>query len=304
MPAPSSEAPARTYSRHLPLIALIAGGMAIGGSPIFMRLSEVGPSATAFWRLAIGFVPLLLFALIWRRKALALPKNRSDYATLILPGAFLATDLICWHMSVGMTSVANATLLVNVSPVFVTFGAWVLYRSPISRSFLVGLAVAILGVAILKSGGSGGLGDGNWRGDLAAVTGAFFYAGYMLALGSARNRFETLQVMLWNTVTAALCILPVALLSEPVLFPSSVHGWAVVSGLSMISHVGGQAAIIYALAYLPAAFSSLTLLLQPVVAAILGIVILDEPVGIQAVIGGACVLTGIFIARRNGAKPA
>nr|WP_316655414.1 DMT family transporter [uncultured Gellertiella sp.] len=288
-------------ARRVPLVALLAGGVAIGGSPIFMRLSEVGPVATAFWRLGIGLLVLLAYAALFQRKALLPPGRAADLATLVLPGAFLASDLICWHLSVGMTSITNATLLINSSPVFVTFGAWALTGAPITRRFLLGLAVAIFGVVILKTEGAAGLGAGRWQGDLLAVAGAVFYAGYMLALGSARKDFGTLQVMLWNTTSAALCILPVALLREPVLAPSTLHGWAVVTGLSMISHVGGQAAIIYALAYLPAAFSSLTLLLQPVVATLLGVVVLGERVGLQAVIGGAFVLLGIFIARRGSA---
>ncbi len=286
--------------RQLPLIALVAGGLAIGGSPIFVRLSEIGPIATAFWRLALALIPLFLYGLIRQRSALRLPKNARDLAALSLPGIFLAADLICWHLSITMTSVANATLLINLSPVFVALGAWALFKTPITRHFVIGLVVAIIGVTVLKSEGATGLGAGNWRGDLIAITGSVFYAGYMLALGQARNRFETLEVMLWNTGTAALFILPVALVSEPVLFPPDLHGWALVAGLAMVSHVGGQASIIYALAYLPTAFSSLTLLLQPVVATLLGVFLLNEPIGIQGIIGGAGVLAGILIARKNG----
>lgn len=287
-------------TRHLPLIALVAGGLAIGGSPIFVRLSEVGPSATAFWRLALSMIPLFLYALLRQRSAIRLPQTGRDFASLTLPGIFLAADLICWHLSITMTSVANATLLINLSPVFVALGAWALFSTPITRHFVIGLAVAIVGVTILKSESATGFGAGNWRGDLIAITGAVFYAGYMLALGKARNRFETLQVMLWNTGTAALFILPVALLTEPVLFPQDAHGWALVAGLATVSHVGGQASIIYALAYLPTAFSSLTLLLQPVVATVLGVFLLNEPIGLQGIVGGAGVLAGILIARKNG----
>lgn len=284
--------------KRLPLIALFAGGIAIGGSPIFVRLSEVGPSATAFWRLALAMGPFLLYALARRREALALPQSARDLASLTLPGLFLAADLVLWHLSIHWTSVANATLLVNLSPVFVTFASWLLFGAVITRRFILGLVIAVAGVAILKSGGANGFGGGHWVGDLSAILGAVFYAGYMLALGRARNRFETLQVMLWNSGTAALCILPVALMTEPVLFPATLSGWATVGGLSMISHVGGQASIIYALAYLPTAFSSLTLLLQPVVAAILGVVLLHEPLGWNGVLGGAGVLAGILIARK------
>ena len=285
--------------KRLPLLALVAGGIAIGGSPIFVRLSEVGPISTAFWRLALSMIPLIGFALVKNRAALKLRENKRDYLALVAPGVFLAADLIFWHLSIHLTRIANATLLVNLSPVFVTFGAWALFGAVISRRFLAGLAVAIAGVVILKSGGEEGFGSGHWLGDLSAIAGAIFYAGYMLALGRARNRFQTLEVMLWNTGIAALCILPIALVTEDRLFPASAYGWAIASGLAMISHVGGQASIIYALAYLPTAFSSLTLLLQPVVAALLGLFLLGENLGWNAILGGAGVLAGILIARKG-----
>lgn len=284
--------------RRLPLIALFAGGLAIGGSPIFVRLSEVDPLATAFWRTALSLIPFLLFALFRQRQALGMPKNAAELRELALPGLFLAADLALWHLSIRMTSVANATLLINLSPVFVTFASWALFGTVITRRFLVGLAISVLGVAVLKSGGANGFGGGHWLGDAFAILGAVFYAGYMLTLGQARNRFTTLQVMIWNSGVAALAILPIALLTEQAIVPQSLHGWGIVTGLSMISHVGGQAAIIYALAYLPTAFSSLTLLLQPVVAAILGVVLLNEPLGWNGILGGAGVLAGILIARK------
>lgn len=284
--------------RRLPLVALFAGGIAIGGSPIFVRLSEVDPMATAFWRTALSLIPFILFALVRQREALRLPKSGADLARLALPGLFLATDLSFWHLSIEMTSVANATLLVNLSPVFVTLASWAFFGAVITRRFLVGLGIAILGVIVLKSGGANSFGGGHWLGDLFAILGALFYAGYMLTLGAARNRFSTLQVMIWNSGVAAVSILPVALLTEQAIVPHSVAGWATVTGLSMISHVGGQASIIYALAYLPTAFSSLTLLLQPVVAAILGVFLLHEPLGWNGILGGAGVLAGILIARK------
>jgi drug/metabolite transporter (DMT)-like permease len=94
-------------------------------------------------------------------------------------------------------------------------------------------------------------------------------------------------------------MLPMALLTEQSLFPPSAFGWAMLFGLAFVSHAGGQVAITYALAFLPPAFSSLTLLLQPVVAALLAWVLLSEPVGLMQAIGGAIVLIGILIARRG-----
>src|SRR5690606_25051928 len=120
-----------------------------------------------------------------------------------------------------------------------------------------------------------------------------------LAIGRLRSRFTTLRLMLWSSASAAFPILPPAIFSEGELLPQRLYGCSIVAGLAFISHAGGQVALAYALAYLPAAFSSLTLLLQPVVAAILAWWILAEAVTPLQMVGGIIVLIGILVARRG-----
>jgi drug/metabolite transporter (DMT)-like permease len=282
---------------RLAVIALLAGGVAIGGSPIFVRLSEIGPMATAFWRVALALLPFLL---LWRatKQGEERPAGPRDHFFLLLPGVFLAADLAAWHLSLHMTSVANATLLANLAPVFVTLGSWLLFRTRITPVFLAGLGLALIGVLVLK-GGPSALGGGQLAGDATSIVAAFFYACYMLSLGHVRSRFSTLRIMVWTTLSAVICILPVAVFFEVDMVPATLFGWAMLLGLAFISHVGGQGLVTYALAYLPTAFSSLTLLLQPVVAAILAWILLAEPVGAMQAVGGAIVLAGILVARRG-----
>ncbi|MDR6291727.1 drug/metabolite transporter (DMT)-like permease [Inquilinus ginsengisoli] len=285
-------------AQRLALPALILGGLAIGSSPIFVRLSEVGPIATAVWRVALALPILFLWYRAERaRGEAARPRGLADYAALALPGLFIAADLVAWHWAIAVTSVANATLLANLAPIFVTLGAFVLFRTPIRPIFAAGLAVAIVGVVVLK-GGPGAFGDGHLAGDGMAALAAVFYGGYILAVGRLRDRFSVATVMLWTSAVAAAVTLPLALLTEPVLLPSTLAGWAVLFGLSWISQVSGQSLITYALAWLPPAFSSLTLLIQPVAAAALAWIILSEPLGPAQGIGGVLVLAGILLARR------
>ncbi len=295
----SSTSPATAASeQRVALACLIFGGIAIGASPIFVRLSEIGPIATGFWRLALALIPICLWAMFSPEKPKATPVTWQDSLLLVLPGLALAIDLVAWHLALHMTSVANATLLANVAPVFVTIIGWILFKTAVTRIFLLGLALAIFGVVVLK-GGPAALGDGQLAGDSIAVLAAAFYACYILAIGRLRSRFTTIRIMIWSSASAALAILPFAIFFEGEILPQSLYGWAIVAGLAFISHAGGQVAIAYALAYLPAAFSSLTLLLQPVVAAILAWWILAEAVTPLQMVGGIIVLIGILVARRG-----
>lgn len=283
--------------QRVALTALVVGGAAIGGSPIFMRLSEVGPLATAFWRVALALIPI---SVLWRlRKNTELrPQGAFDIGWLVLPGIVLSADLAAWHLSITMTTIANATLLANLAPIFVALLGFAFFRAVVSRTFVIGLVLALAGLAIL-SGPSSSLSNGDLRGDAVAILSAVLYAGYILAISSLRSRYNTICIMFWSTASAAIAILPLAFFLEPMMLPSTISGWALILGLSLISHASGQLAITYALAYLPAALSSLTLLLQPVVATVLAWVLLDEAIKTTQAIAGLVMLMGVVIARRG-----
>lgn len=301
MSRPAPPEPSSSESvRHHALPALLLGGIAIACSPILVRISEIGPIATAFWRLVLALLPLLIIS---RRSAPdplthKTPTRLRDYLEVATPGLFLAGDLAAWHISLHMTSVANSTLLVNVAPIFVTLFSWLVLKQRIHRLFVIGLSIAIIGVLVLK-GGPHSMGGGRLRGDGVAVFAAALYGGYILLVGRARKIYSTSTIMLWSTVSAALCTGAMAWLSEPTLLPATAAGWLVLIGLAWISQAGGQGLIAYALAWLPATMSSLTLLVQPVVAALLAWGLLHEPLSGFQIAGGLTVIAGIALARRG-----
>jgi drug/metabolite transporter (DMT)-like permease len=278
--------------------ALVLGGILLGCSPILVRISELGPIATAFWRLALALIPLTVL-FVRRGGGGPLPADSAEHLTAALPGIFLAGDLAAWHTSLHMTSVTNSTLLANMAPVFVTLASWLFLRQQISRSFIAALALSIVGVVVLNGASFSVGGGGHLRGDAVALGAACFYAGYFIFLARARNVFSTSVVMLWSTIAAAICVLPMALVFERVFLPRSLAGWAVLFGLGWLVHAGGQGLIAFSLAWLPPTFSSLTLLIQPVVAAVLAWVVLNEPLRPPQVIGGGIVIAGILLARRS-----
>jgi drug/metabolite transporter (DMT)-like permease len=280
------------------LSALVLGGICLGCSPILVRVSELGPIATAFWRSALALIPLVVAFGATRDSATrVLPRRWSDHAVAALPGVLLAGDLITWHISIHLTSVTNSTLLANMAPVVVTLVTWVFLRRPPSRAFVTGLVLSIAGVFVLNSGASRT--GSHWRGDAVALGAACFYAGYFVLLARARRVFSTGVVMLWSTIAAAICILPVALIFEPAFVPTLLAGWAVVLALGWIVHAGGQGLVAFSMAWLPATFSSLTLLIQPVVAAVLAWLFLGEPLTLAQAAGGSIVIAGILLARRG-----
>ena len=282
---------------HPALAALLFGATCIALSPIFVRLSEAGPTATAFWRVAIA-VPAL-WLLYWTKPAGRSRRYSSKWPLLLAAGFAFAGDLGFWHTSIKLTSVANSTLLANLASIFVTLAAWIFLRQRPTRVFLTGLAAALIGVALLLHT-SLGFSSTGLAGDALGVVTAMFYAGYILAVKGLRDRGETtLHLMAVTTTITAIFLLPVALASGEQMLPASAFGWWMLIGLALVSHAAGQGLIAYALASLPAAFSSVSLLFQPVMAALFAWLLLSEALVPLQMLGGVVVLAGIYLARRG-----
>ena len=278
----------------------MGGATGIGFAPILVRLSQVGPSATAAFRI------LLALPLLWGLVKLEQGKNpravqpcsRRDFGMLAVAGLFFTADLSIWHWSLQFTSVANSTLLTNFAPIFVTLGARVLLGEKISGLFVAGLVLAI-GGAIMLVWESFSLSSRNLFGDVLALLGAVFYGGYLLSVKFLRRSFSTVTIMAWSGLVSCPALFMVAILSGEKLMALDAHGWEVLLALALLSHFGGQTLIAYALGHLPASFSALSLLWQPVMAALLAWPVLKEPISPLQAIGGVVVLIGIGLASQS-----
>jgi drug/metabolite transporter (DMT)-like permease len=281
-------------------LCLLAGGCAIAFAPIFVRLSDTGPVASAFWRTALA-APFL-WAWVWTRSPSPLGVGRGEgrhFTPLLLAGVFFAGDLGVWHWSITWTSVANATLLANLAPIFVTLAGWLLWHRRVTRTFLLGMFVAIAGMFILV-GPNFSIGGTRLVGDALGALSAVFYAAYMLAIKQARDaQASTARLMAWSTTITAIVLLPIALASPQPMLPAAASGWVVLLALALVAQVLGQGLIAFAFAHLPASLSSVSLLIQPVVAALAAWALFGERVGPAQWIGGAVVLGGIWLARRG-----
>ena len=218
--APSAaESAARAAAERggrIALLALLAGAVGIAFAPIFVRLSELGPTATALWRPILALPLVWLIAGIETRHGAPRPATWRDRGQLVLAGLFFAGDLGAWHWSIHYTTVANATFLANCAPVFVTLGGWLLFRERTTLRFIGGMLTALAGAMILM-GESLQLSAENLRGDLLGLFTALWYAAYILAIGRARARFRTYTVMTWSTLGTAVGLVPLALLAGEAL---------------------------------------------------------------------------------------
>jgi drug/metabolite transporter (DMT)-like permease len=283
------------------LAALLCGAAAIGSSALFVKVSETGPVSTGFWRVLLA-LPLLWAWAAYENRQRRQSYSRANLRLMLLAGVFFAGDLAVWHWSILLTSVANATLLANVAPIFVTLSAWLLYRRRPRPLFLTGLALGIAGMVLLL-GGDFAHGGRALVGDVLGLVTALFYAGYQMTLSRVRSAVSTATIMAVSGSVTALILLPIAISSGERFLPVTANGWLLLAGLALISQAGGQSLIAYAMAHLPGTFASVGLLLQPLIAATLAWLLLGETLTALAIGGAVLILIGIrmaHVAERSG----
>lgn len=293
----------QTVSRasSLAFLALLGAGVAVGFSPILARLSDLAPLASGFYRLAFAVPAVWLFAQASGDK-IALPSTlrRSDRIRLVLAGLAFAADIAFWHLAIAHTTVLEATLLASTVPIMVTVVSVLFFGEKVKALFMLGLGLALVGVATLAVQRTGAVVTPPDRlmGGIFALLAAMFYAVFLLLAANVRRHTSTATIMFYMSLVAALGLLPFALAMSPTMLSGSLYGWLIVLALAVISHAGGQGLMTFALAHLPTSFSSMMGLMQTGVAAVVAWILFSEPLTPLMLASGATILVGIWLCRR------
>ena len=285
------------------LLALCLGAVAMGVSPIFVRFAnaDVGPFASAFWRVFLALPVLYAWMRFEEARAPGAPRRSFSRAT-ILAGVAFTGDLFFWHLSILNTTVANATFFATTAPLFVVLVVWLVLRERVRLGTWLGLGLCLLGGAALI-GQSLDVDPARIRGDLYGIATAFFFGLYFLFVGRARGSSGAARVTFESTVITAAALLVVALLFDSRVLPHTWPGIAALAAMALISQAGGQGLLAVALGRLPAVFSSLVIFLEAVAAALFGWIILGEALTLLQAVGGLLILAGIWIARPRAEAP-
>ena len=275
-------------------LALVAGAVAMGISPIFVRFAEVGPFASAFWRVALALPALWLWARLEGPTGIA--PTRGERIAIIAAGLLFAGDLTFWHLSILNTSVANATFLAVLAPVWVVLGSGLFLGERVGRGVFIGLGLCLAGATALI-GGTLSANPAQLDGDLYGLATSVFFGAYFLAVRLARRAYGSGRILFLSTLITAAVLGAQALVVEDRLWPGSGSGVAALVALALVSHAGGQGLLAFALGHLPAAFSSLVIFLEAVAAAGFAWLILGESLGAIQLLGAAAIVAGIAAAR-------
>ncbi|MDX2244778.1 MAG: DMT family transporter [Leptolyngbyaceae cyanobacterium bins.302] len=293
------------------VLPLCIAVLSIASAAILIKLSEqeINPYATAFNRFWITTAILAVWngvGGLWQRwqetdeylmatdASFTLPTDGMVIVQLCLVGLFLAADLMLWAWSLTQTSVANATLLANLTPVFSCLGGWLLLNKRFDRRFVLGMGVAIVAIFLI------GLDDcqialGKFAGDAAALVAALSFSVYLAVLERLQTRLSTATVLFWSSASATIVTLPVVLLTGGNLFPTSMQGWLAVLALAVVCQILGQGMLVHSLNELSAEFVALFLLLEPILAGIGAWILFSEQLSGLNLVAFAIALMGIYL---------
>lgn len=277
--------------KALHFAALLGGNVALAVGPWFVRHADSGPVSAGFWRLLLAVPLLFLLARLNREKVTGY--SRATWLAIAGAGVFFGLDIASWHIGIGMTRMANATLFGNAgSLVVIAVGLYALHRAPRAGEWLA-FALAIGGSAILL-GRSLEIGRSTLIGDLFCIAAGLLYAGYILLLQKPRAALGSWALVAWSSVAGVPVMLAAALyLGEPV-WPST---WWPLLSLALLGQVAGQGLLIYAMRHFTPLVFGLALLTQPAVAVAVGWLAYDEALVPVDFLGMAMVAAGLALAR-------
>lgn len=287
------------------LIEMIAGAALISTTSIFVKLAHVGPTMSAFYRMAFGGGMLLIGLIVFKQfKRVRVP----DVAWLLIPASAFAIDLMMWHRSILYIGPGLATLVGNFQVFLMALAGFVFYRERLGVAFIMGVVLAFLGLYLLV-GLDWSYVTAQYRlGVILSILTGVAYAVFMLSTRhvqrSGHVRLAPAQLLCVSSLLSA-AILAVAATAEGENFalPDAQAWWSLL-GLALFGQVFGWILLTRAMPQLPASLIGLLLLLQPALSFVLDVILFSRPTHTLDWIGVALSLVGIFIGSYRRAAPA
>jgi len=273
---------------------MLFGNWVLAAGPWLVRMADVGPVATGFWRLTLALPFLWLIAKgtgqepHWPRKPVLL--------AILAAAIFYALDLAAWNASILMTKLANSTLFGNTgSVVFAVYGLILARRAP-SVQQATALLLAVGGAALLMSG-SYELSPRHFLGDITALCAGLLYGGYLIFVERARTQLSALPLLLLATIFAIPPLLFISVAMGEAIWP---HNWTPLIAFALSSQVIGQGLLVYSIGHFPPLTVGLALLTQPIISALIGWWAYREGMSVADVIGALAIAAGLVLVRLPG----
>lgn len=291
----------RERTRKLALTEGVTAGILFGTAAIFIRfLQDVDTFSISFWRLLIACVTLATMLVVLGKsfQFSLVKKNSKD---LVILSFFLALHFVFFISAVKDTTILNATVLVNTTPIFSMFVSSFLFNMKPSRLAIFGLAISFVGVCVIGYAetsvtGTGGQGFSlNLKGDLEAVLAALVESFYLNYGKKVRSQMDILPIMFPIYMVTAIIVGVLGALSTGGIPAIPYDAGAIIAliGLGLLPTAAAHTLYFSSLSNLKSFETATMALLEPIGATLLGIVFFDEIPAYLFVLGAILILLGI-----------
>ena len=282
-----------------PRAALIIGLISISIFPVLVKWTPVSGITSAFYRMFFGFVLILPYVFLTRKFHWP---DRGQWIPIVLCGIIFASDIAVWNLSITLSNVTQATLLANLSPVWVGIGSFLFLPDKPRSAFWTGTFVALTGIVVLigfEQFTSLQLNAGFW---LAMFSG-LLYATYILMSKAVLGKVDIVSFMTINMAVSSIYLLLICLIFRQPLWGFGTTVWSVFVVQGLICQLIGWLALNYAVKKMDAKKVSLSLLSQAVVSGFFAWIFIGEQITLQMILGGLIILAGIAITYRTKKLP-
>jgi drug/metabolite transporter (DMT)-like permease len=272
---------------------ILAGTLFTSLSSIIIRFSTAPALVISAYRMLFTCLMLLLPVMIKSRKEFR-EISRKDFILCILSGIFLALHYASWISSIKMTTIANSTVLVACSPMFVALANFIFLKEKISFRMVIGIAMSLTGTFIIAMGSANSTQASMMTGNILAFLGAIFVAGYLVIGGIVRKNLNAgIYVFIVYSVSAVV-LFGMCFISSTPVYPYPTKEFALFFALAFFCSILGHTVYNYLVKYFSSTLISVSTLSEPIFASIMALLIFREIPSVYTLTGGIIIIAGIF----------
>ena len=271
---------------------ILVGTFFTSVSSIIIRFSQAPALVISSYRML--FTCMMLILPILKSKDEFKNINKNTYILCIISGVFLAFHYASWIQSVKMTTIANSTVLVSSSPIFVAIVNYFLLKEKFNKKMIAGITMSLLGTAIIAMGSSGEGQVSMLLGNILAFAGAIFVAGYLVIGGVVRKDLSAGVYVFTVYSVSAIVLFIMCFITKTPVYPYPIREYLLFFLLGFFSSILGHTVYNYLIKYYSSTLISVSTLSEPIFASILAMILFREIPSLYTLVGGVIIISGIY----------
>lgn len=278
----------RTPSKYI----VLAGTFFTSLSSIIIRFSTAPALVISSYRML--FTCIMLLPLIIKNRDEFTELNRKNLILCIISGIFLAFHYATWISSIKLTTIANSTILVSCSPIFVALANYFIIKEKLSKKMIISIAVSLIGTIIIALESADASAGNMMLGNILAFSGAIFVAGYLVIGGIVRKNLNAGAYVFIVYSVSAVVLFIMCLLSGTSVYPYPPREFILFLSLAFFCSILGHTLYNYMVKYVSSTLISVSTLSEPIFASLMALLIFKEVPSLYTLLGGVIIITGIL----------